>query len=101
MAKQAASQIYYKLSLVANHFREEKKVRYYARQLNVTPKYLNEFLKSETGKTAKMLINDATYLEAKSLLKQTVLNIQEISLKLGYNDSSYFSKAFKKKAFLL
>lgn len=84
-------------SLVANHFREEKKVQYYASQLNVTPKYLSEFLKSETGKTAKTLINDAIYLEAKSLLKQTALNVQEISLKLGYTDASYFSKAFKKK----
>lgn len=84
-------------SLVSTHFREEKKVQYYAKKLNITPKYLSEFLKSETGKTAKTLINDAIYLEAQSLLKQTALNVQEISLKLGYTDASYFSRAFKKR----
>lgn len=83
-------------SLVAKHFREEKQVRFYADKMNITPKYLSEFLLSETGKSSKSIINDVVFLEARSLLKQTVMSVQEISLQLGFPDASYFSKAFKK-----
>ncbi len=84
-------------SLVAQHFREEKQVRFYADKMNITPKYLSEFLLSETGKSAKSIINDVLFMEAKSLLKQTTMTAQEISLQLGFPDASYFSKAFKKE----
>jgi len=83
-------------SLVAKHFREEKQVRFYADKMNITPKYLSEFLLSETGKSSKSIINEVVFLEARSLLKQTVMSVQEISLQLGFPDASYFSKAFKK-----
>ncbi|MDG3581389.1 helix-turn-helix domain-containing protein [Galbibacter sp. CMA-7] len=83
-------------SLIAKHFREEKQVRFYADKMNTTPKYLGEFLLSETGKSAKCIINDVIFLEAKSLLKQIAMSVQEISLHLSFANSSYFSKAFKK-----
>ncbi len=83
-------------SLIAKHFRVEKQVRFYADKMNITPKYLGEFLLSETGKSVKCIINDFIFLEAKSLLKQTAMSVQEISLHLSFADSSYFSKAFKK-----
>lgn len=83
-------------SLVARHFREEKSVQFYADKLNITPKYLSEFLLVQTGKSAKHIINSVIFLDAKSLLKQTSLSVQEISFQLGFPDASYFSKAFKK-----
>lgn len=83
-------------SLVAKHFRKQKQVSFYAYKMNITPKYLSEFLLSETGKTAKNHILDIVILDAKSLLKQTTLSIQEISYILGYAEPSYFSKIFKK-----
>ncbi|UNY98765.1 helix-turn-helix domain-containing protein [Zhouia spongiae] len=83
-------------SLVAKYFREQKQVSFYASKMNITPKYLSEFLLSETGKTAKNHIIDVVILDAKSLLKQTSLSVQEISFILGYTEPSYFSKIFKK-----
>lgn len=83
-------------SMVARFFREQKQVSFYASEMNITPKYLSEFLLSETGKTAKNHIIDVVILDAKSLLKQTALSVQEISYVLGYADPSYFSKIFKK-----
>jgi AraC family transcriptional regulator, transcriptional activator of pobA len=84
-------------NLLIKHFLEYKDVAFYAAKLNITPKYLSEVLLAETGKTAKALIDEHIFLEAKSLLKQTNMTVQEICHWLGYSDTVYFTKAFKKK----
>ena len=84
-------------NLLSKHFLEKKDVAFYADKLNITPKYLSEVLLAETGKTAKALIDEHIFLEAKSLLKQTNMTVQEICHWLGYSDTVYFTKAFKKK----
>lgn len=83
--------------LVAAHFPEHKEVAYYAGKLNITPKYLSEILQEESGKSAKAFIDEYVIMEARSLLKQTTLSIQEICYWLGYEDASHFTKAFKKQ----
>lgn len=83
-------------SLLSKKFLEKKDVAFYAGQLNITPKYLSEVLLAETGKSAKSLIDEHIFLEAKSLLRQTSMSVQEICHWLGYTDTSYFNKAFKK-----
>lgn len=82
--------------LVATHFPEHKEVAYYAAALNITPKYLSEVLQEELGKPAKPFIDEYVMMEARSLLKQTTLSIQEISYWLGFEDASHFTKSFKK-----
>lgn len=83
-------------SLLSKHFLQHKDVNFYASALHLTPKYLSEVLLSETGKTAKQLINDHLLWEAKSLLRQTTMSVQEICYWLGFQESAYFSRAFKK-----
>ena len=82
--------------LVAEHFSEHKGVTFYASNLNITPKYLSEVLQAELGKSAKTFIDEYVMMEAKSLLKQTPLSIQEICYWLGFEDASHFTKSFKK-----
>lgn len=82
--------------LVAQHFAEHKEVAYYATHLNITPKYLSEVLQVELGKSAKVFIDEFVMMEAKSLLKQTSMSIQEICHWLGFEDASHFTKSFKK-----
>ncbi|MCU0339607.1 MAG: helix-turn-helix transcriptional regulator [Spirosomaceae bacterium] len=81
--------------MVNAQYLEKKDVAHYADQLNITPKYLNEAVKESTGKAPKAIIEQLIMQEAKSLLKQTQMNIKEISYWLGYDDPSYFTKAFK------
>jgi AraC family transcriptional regulator, transcriptional activator of pobA len=83
--------------LVAQQFLAKKDVAYYACLLNVTPKYLSEVLMAQTGRSAKMVIDDTVFLEAKSLLHQTSMSVQQICHHLGYVDTSYFTKAFKNR----
>ena len=82
--------------LVAEHFPEHKEVAFYATALHITPKYLSEVLQAELGKPAKAFIDEYVAMEAKSLLKQTSLSIQEICYWLGFEDASHFNKSFKK-----
>lgn len=90
---------------VAGHFQkrlaecylEEKSVAFYAKELHLPPKYLSEILLTVTGRSAKAIILDYILLEAKSLLRQTTISVQEISIWLGYDDFSYFTKVFRKK----
>jgi AraC family transcriptional activator of pobA len=83
--------------LVAEHFPEHKEVAFYATALHITPKYLSEVLQAELGKPAKAFIDEYVVMEAKSLLKQTSLSIQEICYWLGFEDASHFNKSFKKQ----
>ena len=83
-----SSMIFKKLGLLAwsgplktnssKNFLEKKDVAFYARELNITPKYLSETLMAETGKSAKAIIDEHIFLEAKSLLRQTSMTVQEI-----------------------
>ena len=84
-------------SLVVAHFITERTVDFYARKMNITPKYLSELLLAEIGKPAKTLIDEMVYLEAKTLLRQTTMSIQEIASRLNFPDTSNFIKAFKKR----
>lgn len=84
-------------SLVAKHFLKHRRVIFYARELNITPKYLSEILLSSTGSSAKAAIDNIVFLEAKTLLRQTTMSIQQLCHHLGYADASYFTKAFKKR----
>jgi AraC family transcriptional regulator, transcriptional activator of pobA len=83
--------------LVAAHFLTNRTVDFYAEKMNITPKYLSEVLLEEIGEPAKTLIDETVFLEAKTLLRQTTMSVQEIAGWLNFADASNFVKAFKKK----
>lgn len=84
-------------TLLTQHFRNHRTVHFYADNLHITPKYLSEVLQQTTGKTAKEHITEFLVIEAKSLLKQTDMTVQEIASWLGYTDASYFTRLFKQQ----
>jgi AraC family transcriptional activator of pobA len=68
-----------------------------AEQLHVSPRYLSDLLKQETGKTALELIHLSLISEAKNLLKTADRGIAEIAYDLGFENTSYFTRLFKKQ----
>lgn len=82
--------------LVKQHFIEWNSVTDYANQLSVTAGHLNDVVKSNTGKTAKLLIQEQMILEAKRLLYHAPYSIKEIAVQLKFEDPSYFNRFFKK-----
>lgn len=88
--------IYHFLLLLENHFTTERSVNFYADKLSISAKRLNQILKPRIGKTINQLIQERLLIEAKHLLFIGKENIKEISFTLGFQDSSYFSRFFKK-----
>jgi AraC family transcriptional activator of pobA len=82
--------------LVEMHFKEQKFVKNYADLLHITEKHLNRVTKDCINKTSTQLISERIILEAKRLLIYGKLNVSEISDTLGFNESSYFIRFFKK-----
>ncbi len=72
-------------------------VNYMASQLHLSPKYLSDLLRQETGKTALELIHLYVMSEAKNLLIAGDRSISEIAYQLGFGNPPYFSRLFKKE----
>ncbi|MDB5147855.1 MAG: AraC family transcriptional regulator [Mucilaginibacter sp.] len=68
-----------------------------ASQLNLSPRYLSDMLKQETGKTAMDLIHIYLVNEAKNRLKGDYQSVSEIAYELGFENLPYFSRLFKKE----
>lgn len=88
--------VYHFLLLLENHFTAEKKVGFYAEKLSLSPKRLNQILKQKLGLTTNQILQERVLIEAKHLLFIGKESIKEISFSLGFQDSSYFSRFFKK-----
>lgn len=88
--------VFYKfLLLVEENFQKERSVNYYAERLDITPKHLSAVAKDTSGHTAGEWIDSYVILEAKLLLHNSELTIQEISTQLNFANQSFFGKYFK------
>ena len=91
---------------ITNRFREllfervktHQLVSEYAALLHITPNHLNKSVKAVTGQSPTKWIDEAIVLEAKVLLHQTTLSVNEVANEVGITDASYFSRLFRKYA---
>lgn len=72
-------------------------VKHCAEQVNLSPNYLSDLLKKETGKNTKEHIDYFLIDRAKTLLLNSDLQISEIAYDLGFEYPKSFSKLFKKR----
>jgi AraC family transcriptional activator of pobA len=72
-------------------------VHFLANELSVSPRYLSDLLKQETGKTALELIHAHLVSEAKNQLLGAYQSVAETAYGLGFENPSYFSRLFKKE----
>jgi AraC-like DNA-binding protein len=90
---------------ILNHYFAEIKikeqglptVKYLASQVHLSPSYLSDILKKETGKNTQEHIHFYLIEAAKNHLLNTNLTINEIAYNLGFDYPQYFNKLFKKK----
>lgn len=67
-----------------------------AEKLHLSPNYLSDLLKKETGKNTQEHIQLKLITTSKNLLLSTNKSISEIAYSFGYSSPQYFSKVFKK-----
>ena len=91
-------QIFHKfMYLVHEHAAQMHQVSFYAEQLCISPRYLNNITRTYSeGKTPKELIDEQLTAELKVLLNNPALSIAEIATACHFPDSSYLSRFFKK-----
>jgi len=81
--------------LLFKDFLNFRTVQHYADELNVSRKYLSEVIKKYSGKTASDWISEMVILEAKVLLQNKKMSINQISDLLHFSDQSVFGRFFK------
>jgi AraC family transcriptional regulator, transcriptional activator of pobA len=69
---------------------------HFADELRVPPATLSRALTQVTGRGTKELVLDRVMSEAARLLRFTDQNVQQVALRVGYDDPLYFSRAFKR-----
>lgn len=84
--------------LVEEQYQQLRTVQEYAALLHVTPKYLSELIKAETGESALHVIHRRIYREAQYLLHYTSLSIKAVADQLNFDTPSHFSRFFKQFA---
>ncbi|KIL26807.1 hypothetical protein B4133_1297 [Bacillus altitudinis] len=84
------------LSAVELYFRQNGSVSEFASMLYVTPNYLNESVKKTLGKSASEVLKERQLLEVKRLLSYSNNKVEQIARYIGFHDSSYFGRWFKK-----
>lgn len=82
--------------LITTHYSKHKTIDFYADKLCVSSRYLSAVSKEISGLTASDCITRVTIMNAKSLLANTEMTIQQISESLNFPNPSFFTKYFKR-----
>ena len=83
------------LKMVEENCKRERRVSWYAQQLNITPKYLSTAVKRISGRTAVEWIESYVTMELRVLLKNSTKSIKEITEELNFPNQSFLGKYFK------
>jgi AraC-like DNA-binding protein len=90
--------------ILDNYFNDEKlllhgipTVQYLSEQLNISPSYLGDMLRTLTGQNAQQHIHSKLIEKAKEKLSTSNSSISEIAYELGFEYSQSFCRLFKTK----
>ena len=83
-------------SWIIENMKESITIEKIARQVYMNPTYFCEYFKNQTGETVHDFVTSTRINKARELLLTTNLKVYEISEQVGYADTKYFSKLFKK-----
>jgi len=90
--------------ILNTYFAEEKMlqeglltVNNLAAQVNLSPRYLSDLLRSLTGKSTQQYIQDKVIEKAKEYLTSGDLTVAEIAYRLGFEHPQSLNKIFKRK----
>ena len=85
------------LAYIHAHYCEPINVQSVAEVLGLNSNYFSKLFKQNTGTSPMQYINVLKVNRAKFLLKNTDMQVSEISSVIGYNDPFYFSRMFKRE----
>jgi len=83
-------------AILEQFFRQERSIQFYAEGMGMSTGKLNKFLDKVLGKSLTVLIKDRIMREAEELLIHSEYTIDEIAELLGFEQTTNFSKSFKR-----
>lgn len=84
------------LKYIEEHYTDPIRLEDAALLVTLNPAYLSNIFKKETGENFVDYLNSYRIGQARELLKDSNLSINEIAYSTGFQDARYFSKLFKK-----
>jgi len=82
-------------SYIAAHYHEPIRTATIAAQMKNNPDYIERVFHETRGYSITRAINRRRIRDAKTLLIQNYMNIEEVALSCGYQDAGYFRRVFK------
>ncbi|ASA24879.1 response regulator transcription factor [Paenibacillus donghaensis] len=80
---------------IDGHYQTDCSLQMVAAHVHVTPNYLSNLFKKESGIGLTNYVSQLRIEEAKALLQFTRLRMMEIAERVGFDNSSYFTVVFK------
>ncbi|MDV4150715.1 response regulator [Clostridium sp. AL.422] len=84
------------VNIVNERYYEELSLKTLAHQFNINSSYLGQIFSKEIGISFSEYLNKAKNIKAKELILNTNMRINDIAKAVGYIDTSYFYRKFKK-----
>jgi AraC-like DNA-binding protein len=81
---------------IEDHYTEGISLRGVARAVHLTPGYLTTLVRQKTGRPVQEWIAERRLHQARRLLVETDLGVEEIATATGYRDPAYFARQFKR-----
>ncbi|QYR21166.1 response regulator transcription factor [Paenibacillus sp. sptzw28] len=84
------------LNHIQMNYPEDMSLKSLGQQYNIHPVYLGQLFHKETNESFTDYINKYRIERAKKLLRETTMKVQDIAKEVGYWETGYFYKQFKK-----
>lgn len=84
-------------TLIEQHHVTERTLAFYAEALGVTPDHLSRTCRKVARKSALQMLQDRLMLEARRLLAYTAMPVVQVAEQLGFADTAYFSRVFRRE----
>lgn len=83
-------------TIIQSQFAEDISLQTVAMQINVNPSYLSRIFKQEMGENFVTYLTRVRIKKAQHYLRDRNFKVYEVADKVGYPNTAYFSKIFKK-----
>ncbi|WP_339712395.1 helix-turn-helix domain-containing protein [uncultured Kriegella sp.] len=83
------------LKLMESHYLDKTSGLFYAQEIGISEKRLNQILKKKLNRTAKQIIQQRQTTEIKRMIKQEDMTLKEMAFFFGFESLSSFSRFFK------
>ena len=83
------------VEFIKNNYSENHAIQHYANICNMEKKYFITLFRQHVGVSPQRFRTNLRIEEAKKLLLNTDMNVQNIANAVGYSDPLYFSRVFK------